>query len=323
MYQSTKIFPFAEGVPYTLGNHKFIIPEMNSDRWNHLFRDKTGVLCLNGGFIENLFSLSYFEALNTIYSRYPMEWCGNSLFKKLNDIQGLAKPTKRISASVLHQYTVPVFFNKNKTAAIMNCLNNYIDVYTYWGEFKYRNDKPLLKQLFNNLMITWNEKYIPQLRRIELPEKLLKIANTSRFDLKKRFVLLFPDITGWSDHNSLSLTWGINEVRSFAAMLTKTNYNLIIASPNPQKYYGTGALTISLDVENIVYLIKESSFVLSKEPDFVLAGLFIGNTTPCALKLYNECCLIRNKKFINPNKKIITSKNLTPLEMFEVLKWKK
>jgi hypothetical protein len=323
MHLGTKIFPFAEGVPYTLGNSKFIIPELNSDRWHYLFRDRISSLCLQGGFIENLFSLSYFEALNTIYSRHKMEWCGNSLFKKLNDLQGLAKSSKRISSSVLYQYPVPAFFNKNKTATFMNCLNNYIDVYTYYGEFRYRNDKALLKQLFNNLMIKWDDKYIPQLRRIDLPEKLNKLANTSRFDLRKKFVLLFPDITGWSDHNSISLTWGLNEVRSFNAMLSKTDYNLIIVSPYPQRYYGLGALIVPMAVDNIIYLIKESSFVLSKEPDFVLAGLFVGNTTPCALKLYNECCLIRNKKFVNPGKRIITSNNLTPMEMFEVLKWKK
>lgn len=314
-----RYFPFSEGLPYHLKNGKYIIPKMDLDNWYKAFEKKIAVLCLGGGFIENLFALSFFEVINYYFPGKKMEWCGNLLYKDLNKFQGLAKESTRINSDDLIHYPVPLFYNKSKTAVFMNCLNNYRNISTYAGEFSFRDHCSLFKQIFRNLMIDWNVDYFPRLRRLEANAELMKLAKISKFDLVSKYVLLIPDITGWSDYDELCLHWELGETRSFAAMLYGTGYNLVILTPHPQRYYGIKAFIPPLSVENLIYLMKNSRAVLAKEIDFILAALFIGNNFAFSVKTFDEFRVEKNAKYLGISKKFYIDDKLTPMKVYEEL----
>ena len=315
--ETIRYFPFAEGVPYHILNGRYIIPKMDAQNWHRIFENKTPVLCLNGGFIENLFALSYFEVLNYFYPGKKLEWCGNPVYKKMNELQGLATSTNRISYEDLVGYPVPMFFNKNKTAVFMNCLNNYCNVYTYQEELKYKDSRAIFRQIFRNIMVNWDVKYLPKLRNLNIPEKLANMAKISHFNLDAPYVLLMPDITGWSDHNVTCLDWTLQDVRSFAAMLSNTGLNLIILTNVPQKYYGMKAFVATLNLENLLYLLQKSKFLLAKEVDFILSSLLLGNSTAFSLKGSGALKISKNQKYLKCDNEIIITDRFGPIDVYK------
>ena len=104
--ETIRYFPFAEGVPYFIRNGRYIIPRLDADNWKRAFAGKAAVLSLDGGFIENIFALSFFEALSHMCPAQKLEWCGNPFYKEACEFQGLAKPTDRISSDDLRRYPV-------------------------------------------------------------------------------------------------------------------------------------------------------------------------------------------------------------------------
>lgn len=317
--ETIRYFPFAEGLPYFIRNGRSVIPRMDADNWRKAFVGKTAVLSLEGGFIENIFTLSFFEALSQIIPGQKMEWCGDPFYKEACELQGLAKPTERISTEDLRRYPVPLFFNADKTAVFMNCLNNYREVYTYYGEFMYNDQRSLLQQIFRNLMIDWSQRYLPMFRKLEVPDRLHKFAKTSGFNMKAPYVLLMPDDTGLSNHDEKCLNWSLNDIRSFAAMLCNSNYNLVILSPSPQKYYGIRAFVPACNLENILYLMLGAKILLSREIDFVLASLLIGNIKAFSLRTNNEFKIEKNKKFICAEQESFIFDKLAPINVYEGL----
>jgi hypothetical protein len=324
MINQPQIFPFAAGIPYRADEKDVIIPKVIAANWHNLFRKKTSVLCVNSiGFIENLFTLSYFECLYSIYgSRYNMEWNGNSMYENMVLLQSLATPVDRFPMKSLIDYPVPAFFNSDRTATFINPLNNYLEVYSFLGFRIKHNQQILLKQLFQNLMIPWNNKYIPQFRLLEMPIKLAEQAKLMKFNLKQKYILIMPDDTGMSIHKKQFLNWTISDIKSFSSMLRGTDYNLIILTSVPQKYNGINTLIAPPTIENILWLIKGSSYVLAQEIDFLLGTLILGDGVPISKRVRNPYSIHNNKNFMRAGKKAMMYADMSPIKIFEAIQEK-
>lgn len=310
-------FPFASEVPFHLRGRNYIIPKMDADNWNKIFKDKRIVLCLDGGFIENLFTLSYFEVLRYFIKDPKLEWCGSEFYGDISRIYGSSISDFKISKDILKKYPTPIFFNSKKDVVFINCLNNYMKVNNYFGDFRYNDHKAIFKQLFRNIMVDWNERFIFNLNKLSISKDLFKLKSNMKFDLDKPYILLIPDIVGWSNHEVSCLNWSVQEVKSFAAMLNHTKYNLIILTPFSYKYNGVKALLPKCTIENVLFLLKKSTILLSKEIDFNLASLLVSNNIIFSLKTFKEFNIEKNKKYIDAKNVILTSDKWTPFEVYE------
>jgi len=319
-YINIKYFPFAEGVPYKVKNRHYILPEMDTGNWNRIFSDKIPTLVLNGGFIENLFSLSFFEVMNYLYPLKKMEWCGDNRFAELVKYQGLAEVTNRISPDKIVGYPVPIFFNKSKTAVFMNALNNYIDVYSFRGDFKYVNKKFLFLQIFQNIMIDWSEYYIPQIRYLERDNSYIKQQfKIHNLNENAPIILIMPDETGLSMHDIKCLSWTIQDVRSFSSMISRTGYNLVILSKTPQKYSSSSCLSLTDSIYNIVYFLNKASVVLSRDIDFLLAELLLGDAVIFSLRTTLQYRIQTNQNYIGSYNDVFVMNKMTPVDVFKEL----
>jgi hypothetical protein len=316
-----KYFPFAEGIPYKVKNKHYILPEIDTRNWSRIFSDRIATLVLNGGFIENLFSLSFFEVMNYLYPNKKMEWCGDNRFSDLVRYQSLAKVTNRISPDKLIGYPVPFFFNKSKTAVFVNILNNYIDVFSFRGDFKYVNKKTLFLQMFNNVAIDWNEYYLPKFRSFDEENDNLIKQQFKIYNLNKNLptILIIPEKTGLSMHDIKCLDWSFQDVKSFSSMVSRTGYNLVVLSKYPRKYHGVNCVSLPDSIYNIIYFLKKSSVVLSRDVDFLLAELFLGKAVIFSLRTTLQYRIQSNQKYIGSYNDVFSIKEIKPIDVFKEL----
>ena len=310
------IFPFAEGIPYLANEENVIIPYMTATNWHNLFQDRDTVVCVNcTSFAENVFALTFFEYFYKVYGgKHKLEWLGNLEYKRLIELQGLAKYTDRINLTDIVKYPVPAFFNKNKTAAFINPLNNYKHIYTYHGKYLQTNDQSIFGAMWKNIMQPWSLNYLPKFRLLEMPEKLDRQAKLMRFDFRKPFILILPDTTGWSDHKRDYLGWTPNDIKAFSAM-TQKDYNMVIATPRPYKYNGINALITNTSMDNMIWLIKRSRYILSSDIDYSLVALLIGGIP---ISHWVRWCFsfTPNKRFLGIKKPIHMCNEITPISVF-------
>ncbi len=319
-----RYFPFAKGIPYEMKNGIYIEPRLDFNNWHQAFENKKAIIICHKGFLENLFTTSVLEAVKSINPSQAVEWMVNPFFKRVWSLNGLGKESDHvIDEELLTKYPVPLFYNADDTTVYLNICNNYRIVYTFYGQKRYHNHKAATFQLFRNIMIDWNFSYLPKMRNLRLSESLKNEAVRSRFSFEKPYILLIPDVTGLSDHDDFCINWKINEIRSFAAMI-RGKYNLVILSPDPRKYYGIHAFVPKFDIESLIYLLSKASVTLSREVDFAIGSMILGNSLTFSLKNYKEFQLERNKKFLTVENKVITSNALTPYFVFQELeRWEK
>jgi len=219
-----------------------------------------------------------------------------------------------IDPDALSKFPVPIFFDKDNTLFV-NCLNNYRKVFSYTGEFRYNDKRALTKQIFQNIMIDWAPKYSVQIRQ-PCPESITKLSKIRKFDPEQPYILLIPDCTGWSDHDACCLNWSMNEIRSFAAMVRRSDYNLVIFSPRPEKYHGIKAFIPPFQLNDLLYLLDHASVVLSREVDFILSTLIIGNARAISLETSNEFKIEKSRKFLKTDNDVRILRDLSPLGAF-------
>lgn len=311
-------FPFAPGLPYKVRRGKYIIPTIDPKSWDRIFQGRQVVLAAYGGFFETLFSFSIAEAINQLKPKTKIKWVGDRFYDQIRVANGLASSSDlEIDQNTLSKFPVPIFFDKKENLFI-NCLNNYRKVFSYAGEFRYNDKRAAVKQIFQNIMIRWEPKYLPTLRQ-ECPGHLEKLAKLRKFDLQQPYILLIPDRTGWSDHDVSCLEWSLNEIRSFAAMVRASDYNLVIFSPAPEKYHGIKAFIPPFQLNDLLYLLDNAKVVLSKDVDFVLGASIVGNAKTISLPTINEFKIEKNRKFLLSSNEARTLRDLSPLKALEEL----
>jgi hypothetical protein len=295
---------------------------MDGPNWNKIFDNKKLILVNYGGFFENLCATMILEAISIIRPSYEVEWLVNPFMRDIWKINGLGKEsTSEITQEDLNQHPAPVFFNKDQTIVYMNSLYNYRKTYTYLGKSVCPDNRPAVGQAFRNIMIKWDRRYLPKMRNLRRPENLLQLAKMGRFDLNKPYILLCPDTSGLSENPEVGLNWTVNDVKSFAAMVRNTKYNLVIASSFPQKYYGIRALIVSCQIEMMLYLISNCSVILSRDVDFFSSAVLLGKAKVMSLYLKRNAFKVQKMiKYTSANNEYYTKyKKLTPFDVFERL----
>lgn len=319
--ESVKFFPFAPGLPWRVLYGKYIIPEMPSSVWHSSLVNKEFHIVCYGGFLESFFSLCYLEVLNYFFPQNKKYWCGNKEYSKIVELNGLAKLNDSISYEKLSHYPVPLFFDK-ENGAYFNCLNNYINVYSYYKKIKqYECNRSLARQLVSNLLLPWELRYIPEFRRMSYPpEDLAAWAKIARFHFNQPYVIIFPDKTKYTHHVASYLDWTPAQVKSLGALLRPLGIKLIIFSDHPSKYYDLNVFILPIRFDYIIYCMKYSKVILSRDIDFVMIGNFISDAVLMGSNFKNQYRLQKVNKAINRENKIFTMPKLKPSDVIEYLK---
>lgn len=318
MGRNTKFFPFAQGIPYKLWKCKYIAPKIDYNSWQKAIADKRLILVNYGGFFECLLSTSILEALSILRPNNKLEWITDPFMKDIFLLNGIGKESIiNLPKETLRKYPCPLFFNKNNNIVFFNCLNNYIKLFDYRGIYQ-KNIKVILsKQLFRNSMISWDYKYLPKMKQLNCPQDLGKQAKLYNFKLNKPYILVIPDITGYSEHSIYSLNWNHKDIIELSSMLTNTKYNLIICTQFYKKYHGLRALVVKNTIHNLLYLIKNCSVILSREVDFLLSAMLLGESKIISTKLKKEYSLDQNQKYLEAKNELVIVDKLNPYIVFK------
>jgi len=312
---NTKYFPFAPGLPYKIKNGRYVIPTMDYSYWQKALDCEEIVVAAYKGLFESLFSLSIFEAINYVFPGKTLYWSGNTEFNQLVYLNGLGSSAYFLNQEQLEQYPVPIFFDA-EGRTYFNCLNNYIDVKTYQGEFRYQDRKPAAEQLFRNALVDWSIQYLPKWRHLAEPPDLKEWSIAHHFRANRSFVLF---VEGLSAHEPSGLNWSIADLRSFSAMLRSSLLPFVVLTQRPQKYAGLNVYLPPFELNTALYLISKAHSVLSPDMDWLLAAMLmeksvVGNSQKGIFDLE------KNKRYLKVDGKICFFKDITPLQAFGAVK---
>ena len=297
---SKKYFPFSPGVPWTIKNSKYILPQMTESIFYNKLKGKDIIVACFGGLIESYLSLTILETINYMMPGNKLFWCGNGEFHSLIKRNGLAKFFSGINSETLDRFPTPFFFDK-ENRVYFNSLYNYINVKTYYLEDRYISNKPIIKQIIENSTVDWNVRYLPQIR-----------INTGQH---KSNVLIFPDKTGMSQHNSSCLGWSVKQTRMFAKLMNSSGMKPIIITNNIEHYIGyveSKTEVIKLDLDRVIDLLPHSYAVVSEDVDFLILANIMSAAKLFSLPQPKHLSLIKNNKFLGKNNDIYMVENLSP-----------
>ncbi|MDP2685292.1 MAG: hypothetical protein Q8P20_09745 [bacterium] len=301
---SIKYFPFSSGLPWQVRNGKYVKPEISGSILRNALEDKTIIVSAFGGLLESFFSLSILEVANHILPGNKLFWSGHPEYYNLIKENGLAKIFTNINQDILNRFPVPVFFDK-ESRAYFNCLNNYLNVSSYYLTPGYEDLRPAIKQIVEKSTVPWNINFIPKLRHSGLAPKPSIIKD------KVPYVLVFPDRTGLSKHNVSCLNWDARKVRSFATMISP-EFRLLIVTNNRELYFNINADITSCTVDNVISLLPHAYAVLSKDIDILLVALAITNAKLLSLPVDGPFKLHKNANFLMKNNDIYIIESLSP-----------
>lgn len=313
MKYNVQYFPFSPNIPWKTKSN-IIIPQIDSSIFNKAIDGRDINIISFGGLIETLLSLSILERIHYLHPNKNFYYSGNDNFNDLISMNGLCK-LKQIDKDIIKKYPVPIFSDK-ENFVYFNCLNNYIDVFKYTGEYTYKNYHPIFKQILDNSCFQLNN--IIKIRNLDDPKEL---NNSKRFSFDKPFVLICPDRI-YSIHNESGLGWHQQNVKSLTAMLNSVDINVVIMTDKTERYFGINSLILKPNLKYLVWLIKRAKAVISDDVDIQLSGLLLStNIKIFGNKTYKEFSLTRNAKIVKANNELYMSKdNLKPVEVFEEIK---
>ena len=316
-----RYFPFSPGVPWELKNGKYIVPALNGAIWDRVTDNKSLALVGYGGLFESYFGLSILELLNRSNPSTVLHWSGDDRFNYLVHRNGLAKVKPTIKESVLKEYPVPLFFDKNSEVAYINYLNNYLDVKTYNQKFGYHDRRPVFQQIFGNSLTNWDLEYLPKFRNIDTSPEFKSWCNHEKMHLDRNYVLLLPDVSSHSKHSNVCINWESAQIKSFAAMLSQERIELIIATPFPERYYGSRLHVLPNKFEFLFPVLESANVVISKDIDFLLIAMLMENKIISNIQK-GEFDLIKNRKYLfgDEGPDIFLDKEVSPYQAFMEIK---
>lgn len=319
MKYQIKYFPFSAGIPWKYDEDQIIIPKIASEIFQKSTYNKKIILLAHSGLFESWLSLSFFE---TIYIRDPsleVYWAGN--YNEILDINKLAKPIE-ISNKLKIKYPVPIFFDK-EDCVYFNCLNNYENIISLTADIIKNNEKPAIKQISDNFLITWDAGYLPKIRKQEQSKEFKSWCDLNKFNLEKPFILIVPNKTKLSSHNISCLKWGEQEIKLFSVLLKKYNISLVSMSVDEKStnYYDGLFYKAPLSIDFIFQLVSKAKAVLSKDIDFLLLTMMISSAKILSEKNDTEMFdLNKNKNYIGATNDIYISEGLIPEEVVEFVR---
>lgn len=313
-------FPFLPGVPLHVSGN-IIKRELDSNSWNKLLTERNPIITCFGGLFESYLSLSFAEALNRFYPSKQLYLNIDQKFNKLIELNNIAKPTQLISKDLIKKYPFPLFFNDGYETFFNYSYNYLYSIDLAQKSKPHRNYAPIAKQLFRNSFLPWDINFIPKLRKLQEPLEFTTWKNSKRFNIDKRYILIFPDKTDLSIHSFSELNWSVAQVKSFVSMCAGSGINSVIITKNTGRYTGINSLVIPPNIEQILYLIEKCSYILSEEIDFLLLSMLLSKNSTIIGRFHkNSYSLKSNQKFFQTDKKIVEMKVLQPIEVYKAIK---
>lgn len=256
-----KIFPFAPKILWTLNSGKYVKPTLQKNIIDNAVKNKSIVVVSFGNIFESFFSFTYLELFDKIYLN-NFYWAGDPKFLPLLKANGLADYFSIIKEKHLNKFTTPIFLDRNDRV-YFNSLYNYRDVKSFYNTEGYHCNKPVCKQIFSNSCFSWNENYIPQLR----------YNFKSKFDTSKKYILVMPDETIYSDNKISCLNFNLTEILTLSNLIAQKNIKTIILAENPNNWYNRYVDVIPATIENIFALLPKCIGLFSKQIDYLLISL--------------------------------------------------
>jgi hypothetical protein len=220
-------------------------------------------------------------------------WAGKSEFIPLLKSNGLANYFEDLKEDHLKKFTTPIFMDRDDRI-YFNSLYNYKDVKTYYGSFGYHCKQPVCRQIFQNSCVPWEDIYIPELR-----------ANFQKpiFDFSKKFVLVIPDETIYSNNPISCLDFNLTQIVSLSQLLIQNNINTVILANDPRKYYNGFVSVLPATLDNILSLIPKSIALFSKQIDYHLISMLLTKAKlfysfPIMKRTIREYILDANYKYL-------------------------
>jgi len=315
---STKIFPFAPGIPWPIAYGKYIVPEISGEYWHKAVAGRDLVVACFGGLIESFFSLTYLEVLNHLVPNKKLYWDGYQKFHELLKDNSLAIPFGQLQPQNLVPFPTPIFMDR-ENYTFFNVLNNYIAVSAYYGEFAYYDQKALFQQLFRNCLVSWDRQYLPKIRA-NAPTALGEWAKINKFSFNRPYVVIFPDDTGASVHEKRFLKWSPFQVKALGAMLAQRGISLVVFTANPGRFYDRFTQVMPVKFSWIIFFLSGCCAALAQEIDYLLVSLMISDATIFSEPQQDHLQLEKNKKFIGSENEIYTKLDLVPVVVAEEIR---
>lgn len=316
---TTRIFPFSPGIAWDLDSD-VVKPKVNHNKLTEKLKDKQIIVAAFGGLFESVCSFGILENLNFFMPELPLFWSGHEKFKNILHMNGLAHFKTGLNPDILLEYPVPLFFDATDKA-IFNCLNNYLNVHTFYGSKAYFDKRSVVRQIVEKGLLPWNVDYRPRLRQIDDIKPLDDWMRIRKFQINQPFIVIIPDTTGHSLHERKCLNWNLTQIKAFNSLARSAGFNVLIFDDCVNKYQAeTDLFILPINLEYIIYFLSKASAVLSQEIDYLLVTNLIGQARIIALRQFNQFKLSKNNRFLSKKNVILTKRDtLSPLEAFQFL----
>lgn len=307
-----KFFPFSAGIPWKIERGKYIVPSISREIWYKVLDDKCIIITVFGSLLDSFFSLSVAEMFAAVDPRRKVYWLGNSEHEILVRLQGLCKSSSIIlTKDDVERYPTPIFFDK-KDNAYFNVLNNYLIKTSYWGLYPKKVNTPILKQIFDNVMVPWNG-YVPKMRNLgsEYYDELVRIGKLRD---KSRIVTIVLN-----ENIEDMLDWNIHNIKEFVQLATNRGLRVVVFSKFSNLFYGTKIITCDFDIRNVLQLINKSWMVLSNDINLLIISMMISEAKIIGPALEGPMDLLGNAEFLGVHNDIFTSSDwISPIEAYTI-----
>lgn len=306
-----RFFPFSPGIPWKIDRGKYIIPEIDFESWHKILEGREIIITAFGGLIESFFSLCVAEVISSFNTR-QIYWLGNPEYSFFIRAQGLCKLSiVNLHPNILKKYPTPLFLD-NGGNAYFNILNNYIERISYWGQYPEVLNTPVLEQIAKNIMIPWNNCYIPKLRGLgnDFLDELQKIGRIKQSSKIISIIL--------SDVKQDLLNWTSQNIKEFSQLAYHKGWKVIVFTNKKSIFYGSNILAFDYNQLNILQCIKKSWVVISNDINWQLIALAISDCNIISRPIDNAYSLLKNAEFLESNNGIFIERNLSPIDAFGI-----
>lgn len=316
---SVKSFPWSPGIPWKVRRGKYVVPELPAELVSSVLRGKEAVVCAFGGLLESFYSLSILETLNKNLLAKKLYWAGNSEYEPLVAANSLAQPFyDTVTAQDTQRFPTPIFLDRDGRV-YFNCLNNYLERKPYYSSRGFPDDRAAIQQIVETSTLQWDDKYIPELRYPEEFGDFSELFRSRNISLDKRSVLLVPDETGASIHDVDCLGWNEHQVKSFIAMATTSNFQVLLLTSRPEVYWGTHAKVIPFSINMFMTLVNSVEFVMARDVDFLLVALSLSDAGLISNYMDGAFKLSKNSRVVRSESVIYTDDEVLPAKAFEIV----
>lgn len=307
-----KFFPFSAGIPWKIERGKYIVPSIERDVWYKVLDDKRIIITAFGSYLESFFSLSVAEMFTALDPRRKVYWLGNSQYEEFVRLQGLCKPSSiALTKDDVERYPTPIFFDK-KDNAYFNVLNNYLIKTSYWGLYPKKVKAPILKQIFDNVMVPWNG-YVPKMRNLGL-EYYNELVRTGKLREKSRVVTIILN-----ENIEDLLEWNVHNIKEFAQLATNKGLRVVVFSKFSNLFYGTRIITCNFDIRKVLQLVSKSWMVLSNDVNLLIISMMVSEAKIIGPALEGPMDLLGNAEFLGVHNDIFTSRDrISPIEAYTI-----